>query len=971
MLARFLQPWRQRPLTCMDVDANVEQVRDGRLSAKKTAAFKAHVATCNACRQRLETETAWLSTLKASPTPARLMPNERQAMQQALGRQMRRGMIMRNIRVSLQQVAVVAVLVLIISAMVWWQTAVNTSTNDDNLETAVAENANPLPEGNSDIKTITFAVRDFAEVGYDELIAQFEAQNEDVRVRLVPLDPVLNWATGHDWRQIATTADVVLFADRPATADVTVFRDLTPFLNSDPVDTADYWPGIVNHCQEGGYLYGWPVTATPDLIFYDAAAFSEANLPQPAPGWTWAEMAQAAAQLTQREGDDVSRYGLVVNGSLLEGSLAARLLTTPASQVAAATEWFVRLARQGDIWTSGTAGEPGLDSLLRAGRVAMWNDTPLNLSHRRSTISEKISAVPYPHDTQFSQTTPAVVDCAYISAGSQQPDAAWRWISFLTAQAHPNDRFRIPARPSIAQSSDAFERLPTDLQEPIRYALLHGQFGVSKTDLFQAGQALQQAIVNGADWQSSLAALATAEPEAIPTPDGTAVVIAAPTPTPAPEGDRTIRFYAETFVYRDLSNVRILVHDFAEETGIAVIVEKDARFNADGFLGLTEISEQFDCFTSFGTIPERLPELVLPLDPFLDQDEENIMEQMAAITQGAYQIDGTLYGLPVSLTPGIIQMNATYFAAQGVPLPENEWSFDAFVALATELAAPEAEPPIYGFVPFNSGRALQFLLAGRGVALYDLTGSPRQAFLDHPDTVAAVEWLVAMAEAGVIAPSKGGGTQSMSGNYFELMQLVSDGQAAMWDDAAITGFKGWLSGPQYRLTERPFPLTPQQMLLNNIEVSGSFISQRASDPVACWEWISYLSENMARYRSIPARQTESVLEPWRDLTGDDKAAVYEAAIAQLDETAVALMDAPQYAENFQLSYPLQSWFEDALVAAYEGGAAATALAAAQQHADLYLACISEQQLLDRPAIDICAQTADPDYRTPEELHRDS
>jgi ABC-type glycerol-3-phosphate transport system substrate-binding protein len=967
MLRRFLGR-RQRPFTCTDVDDNVEQVRDGRLSARQTAAFKAHVASCNTCRQRLETESGWLSTLQATPAPARLTPNERRAMQQALGRQMRRRMMMRNIRLSVQQVAVLGVLALVVGAMVWWQTADNLANEDSNSETAVAENLAPLPADGSNETVITFAVRELEEAGYDELIAQFEDQNPGIHVQLVSLDPALNWATGHDWRQVAATADVILFADRPATVDLTVFRDLTPLLNSAPLDTIDYWPGIVNRCREGGYLYGWPLTATPGLIFYDTAAFSEANLPRPALDWTWTEMAQDVAQLTQREGDKVSRYGLAVNGGLLEESVAAQLLTTPASQVAAETEWFVTLARQGDIWTIDNTDEPDLDSLLRANQVAMWTEAADSLPGRRNTIGETITAVPYPHDAQYSQTSPHIVECAYISAGSHHPEAAWRWIAFLTTQAHPNNRFRIPARPSIAQASGTFEQLPADLQEPVRYALLHGQFTVSKTAFNQARQALKQVIVDGVDWQSSLTALARVEPEAIPTPDGTDIVITAPTATPSAE--RSIRFFAETFTYRGLSDVRILAQTFTEETGIAVDVTQEAKFNAAGFRGLTELSEQFDCFSSFGSVPIRLPELVLPLDPFLDQSEQNVMDQMAGITQGVYEIDGTQYGLPVSLTPPLIRLNETYFADQGVPLPESSWTFDEFVALATELAAPEAEPPVYGFLPY-SGNALQFLLAGRGVVLYDMASSPRQAYLDHPDTVATVEWLVAMAEAGVIAPYQEVGAQTSMGNSLERFQWLEAGQVAMWDDLAIAGFANVLSGPQYRLTQRPLPPTPQQLPVTRIEVSGSFISRQASDPAACWAWINYLSENSQRYRSVPARQTEAVLGPWRDWTGAAKAAVYEAAVAQLAETAVSPSLSPQYSENSLMAYPLRAWFEDALAAAYEGSDAATVLATAQQYADLYLACIGEQQLLDKETIYHCARTADPEFRTPEELMRGS
>jgi ABC-type glycerol-3-phosphate transport system substrate-binding protein len=339
------------------------------------------------------------------------------------------------------------------------------------------------------------------------------------------------------------------------------------------------------------------------------------------------------------------------------------------------------------------------------------------------------------------------------------------------------------------------------------------------------------------------------------------------------------------------------------------------------------------------------------------------------VTQPTYVIDGTQYGLPVSLTPPIIGMNATYFADQGVPLPENGWTFDEFVALATELADPEANPPIYGFIPFN-GDTLQLVLAGRGVVLYDLESSPRQAYLDHPDTVAAVEWLVALAEAGVIAPYKGGGTGSLSGDYFERLNMIEAGQAAMWDDTALAGVRNVLSGPQYRLTQRPLPLTVQPLPIESVRVSASFISRRASDPAACWAWINYLSEHSHRYRSVPARQTETVLEPWRLLTGAEKAAAFEAAVAQLVETAASPATAPNYQEDNQLAHPLWLWFEDALIAAYEGSDAATVLAEAQQHADVYLACIGEQQRLDEVKIDACAKTADPDFRTRSELLRD-
>jgi ABC-type glycerol-3-phosphate transport system substrate-binding protein len=109
-------------------------------------------------------------------------------MQQALGQQMRRRMVMRNIRLTVQQVAVLGVLALVVGAMVWWQTAVTPTENLDNTTDSVSENQ--LNQQDEEI-TLRFAVEDYELTAYDILIEAFESENPGIRIKLIPVSEIL------------------------------------------------------------------------------------------------------------------------------------------------------------------------------------------------------------------------------------------------------------------------------------------------------------------------------------------------------------------------------------------------------------------------------------------------------------------------------------------------------------------------------------------------------------------------------------------------------------------------------------------------------------------------------------------------------------------------------------------------------------------------------------------------------------
>ena len=59
----------------------------------------------------------------------------------------------------------------------------------------------------------------------------------------------------------------------------------------------DYFPGVLEPFRWQGATWALPDTASPDVLFYDKAAFDEAGLAYPTDDWTFEDMRQAAIRL--------------------------------------------------------------------------------------------------------------------------------------------------------------------------------------------------------------------------------------------------------------------------------------------------------------------------------------------------------------------------------------------------------------------------------------------------------------------------------------------------------------------------------------------------------------------------------------------------------------------------------------------------------------------------------------------------
>ena len=87
--------------------------------------------------------------------------------------------------------------------------------------------------------------------------------------------------------------------------------------------------------------------------------------------------------------------------------------------------------------------------------------------------------------------------------------------------------------------------------------------------------------------------------------------------------------------------------------------------------------------------PEVFPEFAargvyLPLDPFMDREQVNRAEWFDPLID-FYTIEGTVYGLPRSWHPFVIFYNQSMFDREGVPYPDETWTFDDLVRYGRRL----------------------------------------------------------------------------------------------------------------------------------------------------------------------------------------------------------------------------------------------------------------------------------------------
>ncbi|MBK9715162.1 MAG: extracellular solute-binding protein [Kouleothrix sp.] len=291
-------------------------------------------------------------------------------------------------------------------------------------------------------------------------------------------------------QQVAKTNDCFAWYTPPQSdADFSAVLDLQPLFDADAsFPQSDFPAAMLAPYQRSGGLFGMPYAATLRTLNYNKTAFEAAGIKTPVYQWKADDFLAAAQALTKGEGDK-RQYGFVsiggvqdmmffinqFGGQIATGSSRETRPNFTDPKVIEGIRWYLDLAGTHKVMPplkfSYRRDDQGFEDksyeIVQSGRAGMWFDQgygmfgdgggkPIGGGQPRNF---EVGIAPLPIGANGLTGGDIYLRGFHISAQSQQPQACWEWIKFLSGDAR-NMYGAIPARSSLLKS-DAFIKQAT------------------------------------------------------------------------------------------------------------------------------------------------------------------------------------------------------------------------------------------------------------------------------------------------------------------------------------------------------------------------------------------------------------------------------------------------------------------------------------------------------------------------------
>lgn len=819
--------------------------------------------------------------------------------------------------------------------------------------------------------TIGFAAPEFERASYEPLIAAFNQQNTDVQVQFVALDEGSIQSIDQITRQAVTAADTAAaFFLRPEDIAAGLVRDLAPLIEADPsFERDDFYPSAL---APSGSVYLLPRALRLDLLSYNRDLWAKRGLPPPSTSWSWSDVLAAAEQLTERRGDTVEVYGLagpsgglaVLGGLLTEAGIDRAALTGGKARldqpaVVAALERVAALAKAGAIY-SDDQPQPG-DFLKQIAdqRVAMWFGAPVIIGPDvpKPAFATSMAVLPPTGGDQFGDAEGYI-----MSSGTTHPEAAWRWLAFLSRQevrrpfVEAGSLTSVPARRSLAELGGHFSQLDADTAAAVQAVLARP---AAEPASFNAADqlvadALRQALAAvTADNRSAAQALADAQAKLAsglasalampsPTPDNAPVVVATPAPAQAAPGAITVSFNAPLF---QASQLRRLAQEFNQQHPELFVQVNSVEL--DGRLSLDKMASGADCFSWPDPAAASAISGTLDLQPLADADAAFAMGDYPPALLAPFRRGPGLYGLPYQVQLQSLTYNQNAFDAAGLAYPNASWTADDFLNVAQQLTNADESNKRYGYAALGEQTGnLLFFLALLGA---EPTRGGEPNFADPQVEQALRRYLDLLRNTSPHTRIQGY-TRSLEFGG-ETFELIEQGRIGMWFDLPggiqIVRVGGPAERQSFTRAIAP-PPGASQASAASIQATGLYIAAGAQQAQGCWEWLKFLSGDLSALGgNFPARRSLAESDAFLKGAPPGAAEVYAAYRPALDRAE---------AEPRERAPVDLYWLFRAADRALQGEDLGRELADAQAHASNYLACVRAGA---QPGV--CAKQVDPSY----------
>lgn len=534
-------------------------------------------------------------------------------------------------------------------------------------------------------------------------------------------------------------------------------------------------------------------------------------------------------------------------------------------------------------------------------------------------------------------TTPIYFEQIAMSSGTGQPEAAWRWLEFLSRQPPPRSNL-IPARRSVTETVGYWK--PFDEAQQLTLATtIDRATRLSLQDWPSVSTTLEQILQSV--WrqeESPEAALAAAQAQAL-----TDITESLAAWTAQQDGGIVVEAAGQANVPPDAATINFTVMESPLLTPYQEAAQRFHEANRDVVItvsllnagSIEEAASQADCFQYIPQVDAAGREAILSLDPFVSTSGWDATDVFPTLLS-YYQRNGQLWGLPVEAQPYLIVYDRRLLDAAGQVYPTEGWSKEDFLAMTQQLTSNEGEQKQYGFAGIHDlSDLVLFIDLGNNLLLDTTQGVPLATFTS-PEMVEIFTWYTDLYRThGVKPPFSDEALRD---------ELINNGRTAMWAATSPNTLNEHVG-----LVPLPGKKTDAIAATR-----GFFISAQTAVPQVCWRWIEFLSNSPFVVQWDPAHLSQTTSPDYTQRVGPAWAEAYLANMISAERPSLL----PRLVSERTLSVYLL-WLEEAYRLTIEQNLTpAQALEGIQTKADQYHACLSSSDQGDKDYV-ACQQQIAP------------
>src|SRR5215216_2964210 len=224
-----------------------------------------------------------------------------------------------------------------------------------------------------------------------------------------------------------------------------------------------------------------------------------------------------------------------------------------------------------------------------------------------------------------------------------------------------------------------------------------------------------------------------------------------------------------------------------------------------------------------------------PLDPYINGDNPLDMNVFFPAVAAIGQVNGETYLLTKDYSPLVLYYNKDMFDAAGVEYPNENWTWDDFLAAAQKLTVEGKQwgvqlPDSWGDLVWYRG--ISPIIYQNGGQVISDDGKTTTGYLNSPEVVEALQWYVDLIKVHKVAPNKED-LAALSG-----VDLFQTGQVAMlW-----TGrwpLQDFQKNTDLNFGTAPLPMGKERA--NSICWAGFGMYSKSPNKDAAWAFLKHIA----------------------------------------------------------------------------------------------------------------------------------